>query len=144
MSKFLCTHIFLQICNFPELHLRKKRKKNSSCFLEFHKNANFLFVCHCSQGCVSWPANAIPLPVKTGARSQPIKMLTRTSFTSRNSFAKTTNGCLLRTFKTKSKNKRLLGRKQKHSPFMLSHFVLPTLKQEVFMFAGRTFHHLYS
>lgn len=31
-----------------------------------------------------------------------------------------------------------------HSPFIPSHLELPTLKQEVFMFPGRTFHHLYS
>lgn len=30
------------------------------------------------------------------------------------------------------------------SPFMSSHFELPTLKQEVFMLEGSTFHHLYS
>lgn len=30
------------------------------------------------------------------------------------------------------------------SPFMSSHLELPTLKQEVFMLEGRTFHHLYS
>lgn len=32
----------------------------------------------------------------------------------------------------------------KHLPFILSHLELPTLKQEVFMLEGRTFHHLYS
>lgn len=30
------------------------------------------------------------------------------------------------------------------SPFIPSHFELPTLKQEVFMLLGRMFHHLYS
>lgn len=30
------------------------------------------------------------------------------------------------------------------SPFIPSHFELPTLKQDVFMFPGRIFHHLYS
>lgn len=30
------------------------------------------------------------------------------------------------------------------SPFIPSHFELPTLKQDVFMFPGRMFHHLYS
>lgn len=32
----------------------------------------------------------------------------------------------------------------KYPPFIVSHLELPTLKQEVFMFAGRIFHHLYS
>mgnify|MGYP001852289045 CR=1 FL=1 len=30
------------------------------------------------------------------------------------------------------------------SPFIPSHFELPTLKQEVFMLLGKMFHHLYS
>lgn len=36
------------------------------------------------------------------------------------------------------------GRWILNSPFIPSHFEFPTLKQEVFMLPGRTFHHLYS